>query len=521
VLVPSDLLNGNAYRSETRLSPAVDAAVGSLFTVDQRGLAESGGVRNDIGVVEVTAQQSPPTAVNNVSIVGDVATINFSFNLPPITNGVAGATDSIDVIVREYIVSTDSDGQEVLIPVSTVPVATVVASVVASGAVDAFNQTVKSRSAGRTVISVPFVSSVSPGGLSSVSLSLGQGIYRVAVVGTNSDGIGSGGFTNIDGFFVDPEEQGISTNAFEILSSASITVPPVSSPVLAEAPTSALAATILDVTRELVAAASDFLDWAGQNEKWVTSKDGTWYAITPDGTLREWDRDAWLASGRTYIGEVVARLSQAYYEDVTRLTSAVEVAALDGATPGELVLWLDQNIGFSNKDYSRFDGWRLSDRAQFGDGEKWIRANAGQWYDVLSDGGLYRWAGGSGLAGTLIADLPAVVYRNLHLLTNATAIDLDYKFDLELIGGKDYSNWGGARERWVSGALNGLQQWFFVKPDGSLNLWGGDRDLSSSTEITRVGTEYYSGNVSSSDDGLTALHDQDAFFADGESLLSL
>lgn len=516
ILVPSHLLTGNAYRSETRLSPAINAASGSSLTVDQRGLDDSGtsggGIRNDIGAVEVTDQQSPPTTVTDVSIVDDVATVNFSFN-PPANGSSSGATSSITVIVREYTLGADGD----LIAVSSVPVATVVDS----GGVDAANQKVDSASAGRRIISVPLVDSISSGGSASVSLSLGLGIYRVAVVGRNSDGIGSGGFTDIDGFFVDPSSQAAGSNAFEIVSSASVSTLPVSAPVLAETPTSAIAASILDVSLELQAAKDDFLNWAGQDEKWVVGKDGTWYAILPDGTLMQWDREGWLASKRAVIGPVVAQLSAAFYESTARLTSAVDAAPLTTDTAADLVLWLDQTIDFSTTDYSHFDGWALSDRTQFGDGEKWVRANTGQWYYLLPDGGMYRWERGDGLQGTLIADLPAIVYQEPQLLTNATAISLDYQYDLQLIDNKDYRNWGGEKERWLAGEIDGETNWFFVKPDGSLNLWSGGRDLETSTEVANIGRAYYSGNVQSANDGLADLHDLDALFTDWKSLFSL
>ncbi len=40
---------------------------------------------------------------------------------------------------------------------------------------------------------------------------------------------------------------------------------------------------------QLLQAGSDFYDWGGQKEKWLSTPSGQWYYITPDGRLYRWE----------------------------------------------------------------------------------------------------------------------------------------------------------------------------------------------------------------------------------------
>lgn len=60
--------------------------------------------------------------------------------------------------------------------------------------------------------------------------------------------------------------------------------------------------------------ADDFLNWGGQNEKWVWSQQG-WHYITPDGTLRRWNGDL------TLTGTVVSRLTPSFWQNPALLSS--------------------------------------------------------------------------------------------------------------------------------------------------------------------------------------------------------
>ncbi|MEZ6125490.1 MAG: Calx-beta domain-containing protein [Planctomycetaceae bacterium] len=513
VLVPSFLLEGVSYRGGENVSPAVDAAGSSSFiTTDQRGLSTSNG-RNDIGAVEVTSQQSPPTRINTVSISDDMATLDLSFVVS--SGSTAGDTTSLNIIIREFTQQSNGD----LVQASSIPSA----SVVPTSGIDAANMKEVSRSAGRLVLNVPLSTAAGLGDGTQVTLSLGQGIYRVAVLGQNSDNIAALGYSSGRSDYINPSDAAIESDAFRISSSASLSgsnSSPSSSPVLAELPSSAVAAAMLDVSLELQDSPRDFLNWSGHSEKWVRGKDGTWYTITPDGTIRQWDRDAWLASGKQDLGQTIAQVSPMYYEDISRLSLAIDVAPLQGDSAAELLLWLDSNLELSSRSYSQFDGWRLNDRAQFGDGEKWVRGGSGQWYYLLPGGDFYRWEGGAGLQGTLIAELPAVVYQKPQLLTNAVGIQLDFTYDLQLSGGSDHANWGGQHERWLTGTgSDGQTAWFFVKPDGSFNLWDGDRDLTTSANLQNVGVSVYAGRTGGAFDGLTDLYSMDSLFADWQALV--
>ncbi|MCA9049549.1 MAG: right-handed parallel beta-helix repeat-containing protein [Planctomycetaceae bacterium] len=524
VMVPSRLLAGNGYRGNKSQSPAVDlisassAPIPSPVTVDQRGLSGAGGERNDAGAVEVTSQQSPPIGVTGVRVVADTAVVNFQVaNL----SQPAGQTTEIDVVVREVVFTgLNAAGQPTFRPVSRVPQADVVSSTSA--------ETVVSEANGRKIIRVPLNVSLSAGESSSVTLSLGAGVYRVAVLGRNSDGVSTLSYTP-DQFLITPSDSAVIADAFRITSAATLAASSssaVSAPLLAAEPTSSVAAGLLNVELDLHHLADDSEIPVGGDQKWIRSANGTLYVLEADGSFSRWDAAQWEQSGKTVFGPKVADLSPLYYENPEWLLTAVDAVPIHSPSTADLLVWLDSNIGFSSEDLSRYDGAILNNRAVFGDGEKWIRSDSGQWYYLLPDG-LYKWKVGSGLKGTLIAELPTSVYQNPQLLTNATAISLDFNYDLHLVSGSDFRNLGGAQERWVAGRLPitasaaAQTSWFFVKPDGSLNLWSGNTDLSDSVFVAQVGTEYYRGEIESANDGLSDLYDTDRFFADWKSLLAL
>lgn len=70
---------------------------------------------------------------------------------------------------------------------------------------------------------------------------------------------------------------------------------------------------------------SDFLNWGGQNERWIIDSIGRWYYILPDGNLFEWT----IGTGRgsTLEGTRIASLSSTYYQDLALLATPDAEAA--------------------------------------------------------------------------------------------------------------------------------------------------------------------------------------------------
>src|SRR5262249_24819315 len=54
----------------------------------------------------------------------------------------------------------------------------------------------------------------------------------------------------------------------------------------------------------------------------------------------------------------------------------------------------------------------------FGGGEQWVQGTGGAWYYILPSGAFYHWSG-SGLTGTLVAQLGSAYNANPSLLVNA------------------------------------------------------------------------------------------------------
>jgi hypothetical protein len=87
--------------------------------------------------------------------------------------------------------------------------------------------------------------------------------------------------------------------------------------------TTAQAAFSVDRGMNLRTTSDDFLNWGGQNEKWLYGDDG-WFFITGDGSLYKWDGVARRATGTQ-----ITKLSSAYYDDLTQLGDADTVGSAD------------------------------------------------------------------------------------------------------------------------------------------------------------------------------------------------
>lgn len=85
---------------------------------------------------------------------------------------------------------------------------------------------------------------------------------------------------------------------------------------LTDAPAAEPDLAALDLSLALQSTTSDFLNWGGRQEKWLMGRLGTWYFITPDGLMYEWNRGAGAD------GNVVADVGVSVYANLTLLTEA-------------------------------------------------------------------------------------------------------------------------------------------------------------------------------------------------------
>lgn len=94
--------------------------------------------------------------------------------------------------------------------------------------------------------------------------------------------------------------------------------------------------------------ASDFLNWGGQNERWLLDQDNRWYYILPDGSLYRWDTGSGGSSG-SLNGTFVARLNADYHADLTLLTepdtSAAMISVSSASTPEEILFGNHRLLG--------------------------------------------------------------------------------------------------------------------------------------------------------------------------------
>ena len=238
---------------------------------------------------------------------------------------------------------------------------------------------------------------------------------------------------------------------------------------------------------------SFYFDAYGLNESWLRSDEGTWYFITPDGLLTEWDNTPLIAQGTIVAelnpvfaanpnlflvpqnepflngfeiqvidefgnviatditrdidlnndGEIDPELERGWYSFTDLMPGVYTLREIqqDGwvqtsPAPVELAalaLELDQQFGFtSSGDLHR----------NFGNlDEVWIQDSSDNWYYILPDGSLFEWdeLSTDPLVGTLIAELSPAFHANPALLYNAQPIDVD-ALSGQTVSGYDFGN---------------------------------------------------------------------------------
>lgn len=133
-------------------------------------------------------------------------------------------------------------------------------------------------------------------------------------------------------------------------------------------------------------------------------------------------------------------------------------------------------------------------------GEKWVWSNQG-WLFITPDGTLYRWDGGSGASGEVVAELgtevfadpTALVQRSRNPIDDDTAgtveniaIELSSRRSFRLTGNL-FENWAGLGERWIWGS----GQWYFITPDGLLYEYDSNADGIPGNLVAELSPEYF------------------------------
>ena len=229
------------------------------------------------------------------------------------------------------------------------------------------------------------------------------------------------------------------------------------------------------------------LNWGGQQEKWIRGEAG-WYFLMPTGQLYRWEGsfadsvllgepgvasyedpqlllnavppDASVSvSGHqlvieagTQTGEFRILVNASDGVDATAVefgltvTNTLPALSLDDLSvaveqevaielpphdaDGHDLTYTAQVVGTIEQQLDQLHGFQTSDNYYTnwgGQHEKWVRNMAGDWFYLLEDGRLYRWAG-SFASSELLADLDASVYLDPARLTDPVASDLQAAF---------------------------------------------------------------------------------------------
>jgi hypothetical protein len=256
-------------------------------------------------------------------------------------------------------------------------------------------------------------------------------------------------------------------------------------------------ARLLDDAQGFVTPDSYSHNWGGRGEKWFSNGQGQWHFILPDGAVHQW-----TIGSNPPAGEQVGALSPEFHADPTQLTEApeapadCEAPAVDEATLRADAYALDQQYDF------RFNGSYATNWG--GQGEKWVVGGNNNWFYILPNGQLIRWATGSRpLTGDVIGQFDATFHADPSKLHDAQdpnggsscnddSVEAQaYRLDQEngfRFTGSFAEGWGGHNEKWFQNA-NG--RWFFITDDGSIYKWTVNTRPAEGTLVGTLNADYH------------------------------
>ena len=225
---------------------------------------------------------------------------------------------------------------------------------------------------------------------------------------------------------------------------------------------------------------SYYLNYNGFNEKWIQG-DVSWYFITPDGSLYRARDNSALA-----LNPLIGQLDASYYANPALLHDA----QITGLMLDQQMLTQVAYLGL-HLNGSYYLNWG-------GLGEKWVYSSTNQGYFITPDGTLYKWAGGTSVAGsTVVGNIGSRFHTDPTLLQDPTQLgsfsadqrQSQLNQDLDLHYGGNYSlNWGGWNEKWIKGAGG---KFVFITPSGGFYQWSGGVGLANSHMLASFDVSFY------------------------------
>jgi predicted outer membrane repeat protein len=246
-----------------------------------------------------------------------------------------------------------------------------------------------------------------------------------------------------------------------------------------------------DLDRDLGLEANDTYDWGGAKEKWIGSRSGTWYFITPDGKFYEWTG---AGPGANFISgsKLVFTLDASCYNDPSKLYNAADHRlTIDGN-----ILTVDPATGFVGDLLIRAtvsDGVETAEETfalsvtKSGTNRPPVLAPIGDHSMSTSQETLAIELNGSDPDGDPLHYRAEFVTEIDPLAQKA--YELDQTLGLEA---NSTFNWGGAGEKWL-GSASGT--WYFITPDGKFYQWTGARPgadfVFGSTLVAALDASYH------------------------------
>jgi subtilisin family serine protease len=238
----------------------------------------------------------------------------------------------------------------------------------------------------------------------------------------------------------------------------------------------------LDQTYGLTTTGNLYLNYGGQNEKWLQGTGGVWYIVKPSGQFVRWNGVNGSANGT-----LLATLDPYYYTNINQLYNATA-----GGVPVTFsftgnTLTIDPNAGITGNFHvtiTASDGTNSVSRSFFLS----VTAAAANQAPTLAP-----------LSDTTISTNQDTVNFTLNgadpesgpLTYSATvrsqAYQLDQTYTLTF-SGNSYYNYGGRSEKWMQGSGG---RWFFILPTGDFYQWNGAANQATGTFIANLETVYY------------------------------